>query len=330
MQKRGSIKGGLPPLTPLFLCNPLERGPPMFTGSIVAIITPFSSCGEIDWSAFRALIDWHIEEGTDAIVVCGTTGESPTLSCEEQMELIRVAVQHARGRVPIIAGTGTNDTKTSIYKTAEAKKAGVDAALLIFPYYNRPGFEGCLRHFSAIAECNLPMLLYHHPGRTGVKMSAEQLAELSQIASVVGIKEASGSVAYAKEVMKLTSTPLYSGDDALALSTIAAGGKGVISVAANIIPGQWKDCVHAALQQDEKRAGDLFSYYEALCSSLFLETNPQCIKYALSLLGRCTPTLRLPLVEPSPTNRKIIEETMWRYFPSIGKMAADAITSAAP
>lgn len=287
----------------------------MLQGSIPAIITPFHANGEVDYESFRNLVLWHIEEKSDGIVVCGTTGESPTLSDEEQLELLRIAVREAKCRIPIIMGTGTNDTKSSLIKTEQAKQNGASACLVIFPYYNRPTFEGCYEHFNRIASVGLPVLLYQHPGRTGIKFSAQQLSELCKIPGVIGIKEASGDVDLAAELMRISSTAVFTGDDALTLPLIALGAKGVISVIANVIPRQWHDLVTTCLAGDFVSARAQMALYAPLCKSLALETNPQCVKYAVSLLKRCEPYLRLPLIQPKDTVKEQIAKdlhgTLW-------------------
>ncbi|MCX6989941.1 MAG: 4-hydroxy-tetrahydrodipicolinate synthase [Chlamydiae bacterium] len=280
----------------------------MLQGSIAAIITPFLENGEVDFIGFRNLVLWHIEEKTDALVICGTTGEGSTLSPEEQIELLRSAVREAKGRVPVIMGTGTNDTRVSARNTEAAKENGADGCLVIVPYYNKPTFEGCYEHFSRIANVGLPVIVYHHPGRTGIKFSAEQLSDLCLIPQVIGIKDASGDIQLAAEFMRISSASFFSGDDALTLPLIALGAKGVISVVANVIPGPWKELVASCIEGDYTRARVLLAKYLPLCNALFLETNPQGVKYAVSLLKRCEPYLRLPLIEP----KEVVKEQIAR------------------
>jgi len=270
----------------------------MLQGSIAAIITPFLENGEVDFIGFRDLVLWQIEEKTDALVVCGTTGEGSTLSHEEQIELLRIAVREAKGSIPIIMGTGTNDTRVSARNTEAAKENGADGCLVIVPYYNKPTFEGCYEHFARIAKVGLPVIVYHHPGRTGIKFSAQQLRDLCLIPQVIGIKDASGDVQLAAEFMTISSALFFSGDDVLTLPLIALGAKGVISVVANVIPKEWKEFVDSSLQGDYSKARGVLAKYLPLCNALVLETNPQGVKYAVSLLKRCQPHLRLPLIEP--------------------------------
>jgi 4-hydroxy-tetrahydrodipicolinate synthase len=270
----------------------------MFRGSLVALITPFLANGEIDYEAFRNLVVWHIEQNTNGVVIAGTTGEGPTLSTEEEVELLKIAMQESRGRIPVIMGTGSNDTKTSIAKTQQAKNLGADACLVIVPYYNKPTFEGCVEHYRRIAEVNLPVIIYHHPGRTGIKFSASQLCQLASIRGVVGIKESSGDMDLAAELIRNSSTVVFSGDDSLTLPMIALGAQGVISVAANVIPKQWSLFCDLCLKGQFYEAKKEFDKAADFCKALFLEVNPQPVKYAVSLLKRCEPHLRLPLLPP--------------------------------
>jgi 4-hydroxy-tetrahydrodipicolinate synthase len=280
----------------------------MLQGSIAALITPLLGNGEVDFIGFRDLVLWHIEEKTDALVICGTTGEGSTLSHEEQIELLRIAVREVKGSIPIIMGTGTNDTRVSALNTKAAKDNGADGCLVIIPYYNKPTFEGCYEHFSKIADVGLPVIVYHHPGRTGIKFSAQQLRDLCRIPQVIGIKDASGDVQLAADFMRISSAMFFSGDDALTLPLIALGGKGVISVVANVIPGLWKEFVACCQEGDLTKGRILLGKYLPLCNALLLETNPQGVKYAVSLLKRCQPHLRLPLMQP----KELVKEEIAR------------------
>lgn len=279
----------------------------MLKGSITALITPFLEDDTIDFVSFRKLISWQIEQGVNGLVICGSTGEGSTLSSLEQKQLIEIAVLEAKGRVPIIAGTGTNDTRTTLERTKQAKEAGADGCLVIFPYYNRPTFEGCIAHFKKISTCNFPMTLYHHPGRTGLSFSPAQLAELCEISNIIGLKEASGNVEAVLEFMRLSKVPLFSGDDSLALPLIAMGAKGSISVIGNIRPKEWSDCIQKALIGEIEEARRLYLSLNHLCQVMFLETNPQCIKFAMSLEEHCLPFLRLPLLPPREKTQRQIE-----------------------
>ncbi len=281
----------------------------MLEGSLVALVTPFFEDGSIDFTSFCKSVSWQIEQGTKGLVICGSTGESSTLSSLEQEELISLAVKEAKGRIPIIAGTGSNDTRVAVERTLKAKNAGADASLLIFPYYNRPTFEGCLRHLQKVNECNFPFLLYHNPGRTGGRFSPAQLAEFLTIENTIGIKEAAGDVDHCLEVMRLSSKPLFSGDDTLSLPLIASGARGSISIIGNLVPKEWSLFIKYALEGNFTKARELYYFFAPLCKAMFLETNPQCIKYAMSLEGYCKPHMRLPLVVPKEQIRKQIAET---------------------
>ncbi len=282
----------------------------MLQGSIVALITPFLKNGDVDLVSFKRLIHFHIEQGTKGLVVAGTTGESPTLSHEELDLLFVTAIKEARGRIQVFPGVGTYNTKESVERTLRAKELGADGCLVIFPYYNRPNFQGCLEHFKAISDCNLPMIVYYHPGRTSINLSAEQLAEICALPSVVALKDCSGNVPFALDVMKRCNKSLLSGDDPLILSYMEGGAHGIISVLANLFPGQWNLLIEASLKGDMETAKALYEQMEPLCKAMSLETNPQCIKYAMSLMGHCSPVLRLPLILPQQETRLRIEEAL--------------------
>lgn len=278
----------------------------MFKGSAVAIITPFTANGEVDYKAFKELIDWHAVEGTHAIVCCGTTGEAPTLSTEEQMEIFKAAIDVSNKRVPIIAGTGTYDTRKTVEKTKKAKELGADGCLVVVPYYNRPTAEGCIAHYTEVSKVGLPTIVYHHPGRTGIKLSAQTLAEIAGLPSVVAIKEASGGLELIEEIKKISDISVFSGDDSLTYAMMERGAVGVISVVANVIPKPWKEMTESFLQGNRKAAKELDNLYAPLVQSMGLETNPQCVKYAVSLLGKCQPHLRLPLLQPRESTKLAI------------------------
>ena len=282
----------------------------MYQGSIVALITPFDEEGNVDFVVFRKLIRFHLKQKTQGIVVCGTTGESVTLSEEEQFDLLKVALEEAKGKLPIIMGTGTNDTKVSILRTIKAKKIGADACLVIVPYYNRPSFDGCFEHFSQIARVGLPMIVYHHPGRTGVKLQTEQLLKICNLDGVIGLKESSGDLNLVAEFIEACRTPVFSGDDALTIPMVALGAVGVISVAANAIPAKFSELVENCLAGNFFQARELFHQIFPFCKSLFLDTNPQGIKYAVSLVVGCKYQVRLPLVKSSKEIQDKIKETL--------------------
>lgn len=273
----------------------------MFRGSIVAVVTPFRNQGDVDFEAFKELIAWQTEAGTEGIVCCGTTGEAPTLSHEEKLKLFKTAVDVACGKTLIIAGTGTYNTAETVKETEAAKALGVDGCLVVVPYYNRPTPEGCFAHYAAVSKVGLPTIVYHHPGRTGVKLSAQVLADICTLPYMVAVKEASGGLDIIKELKPLTKAAILSGDDTLALSMLDLGAVGVVSIVANLIPSEWKQIVQGRDQL-------LYSRFAALVQAMVLETNPQCVKYALSLMGKCRPHLRLPLLEPRlATKEKIME-----------------------
>lgn len=272
----------------------------MFSGSIVSLVTPFTDTGEVDFEALKELIAWHVDSGSDAIVCCGTTGEAPTLSSQEQLEIFKVAVDVVHKKIPVIAGTGTYNTLETVKKTEAAKALGVDGCLIVIPYYNRPTPEGCFAHYKATSKVGLPIIVYHHPGRTGVELSAQVLADICTLPHIVAVKETSGKLEIAKELKLLSNTTIFSGDDIIGLEMLELGAKGVISIVANLIPSEWKEIVH-------KKDRVLYNKFSALAHAMVLETNPQCVKYALSVMGKCRPHLRLPLVEPRlETKKKII------------------------
>ena len=269
-------------------------------GSIVALVTPMHEDGSVDYDQLRQLIDWHIAEGTDCIGVVGTTGESPTVSVEEHCEIIRVSVEHARGRVPIMAGAGANATSEAIELTRFAKAVGADCSLQVVPYYNKPSQEGIYRHFRAVAEAvDLPVVLYNVPGRTVADMQPETALRLAQVPGVIGIKEASGNIERAAWLIKQAPPgfSIYSGDDGTAVALMLLGGHGNVSVTANVAPRQMHELCMAAIQGDVKRAAALHLQLLPLHRQLFCEPSPAPTKWALQQLGRCRPTVRLPLVE---------------------------------
>ena len=278
----------------------------MFTGSMVALVTPFRK-GRVDEKALRGLIKSQIQEGTSVIVPCGTTGESATLSHEEHNRVIELTVKAVRGRVPVVAGTGSNSTSEAIALTQHAKKVGADGALLICPYYNRPTQEGLYQHFKAIAKAvNLPLVLYNIPSRTGVNLLPSTVARLLEFPTIVAIKESSGSLQQISELIGLCGDRLVviSGDDSLTLPIIALGGQGVISVAANLVPKDCSELVKAALKGDGEKARQLHYRLSPLVDALFLETNPSPVKAALELLGRCSGEVRLPLCLMTQANHE--------------------------
>jgi 4-hydroxy-tetrahydrodipicolinate synthase len=276
----------------------------MITGSLVAIVTPMRADGALDLAAFRKLIDWHVAEGTDGIVVVGTTGESPTVDFDEHKELIRIAVQHSKGRIPIIAGTGGNSTAEAIELTESAKKAGATASLSVVPYYNKPTQEGMYRHFRKIAETvDLPMILYNVPARTVADMQNDTVLRLAQVPGIIGIKDATANIERATDLIRRMprNFAIYSGEDATALAVILLGGHGVISVTANVAPKLMHQMCAAALVGDVKKARELNLKLLPLHQRLFVEANPIPVKWALAEMGMIENGLRLPL---SPMSEK--------------------------
>jgi len=285
----------------------------MITGSLVAVVTPMLADGRLDLARFRALIDWHIAEGTDGIVVVGTTGESPTVDFDEHKELIRVAVAHAKGRIPIIAGTGGNSTAEAIELTASAKKNGATACLSVVPYYNKPTQEGLYRHFRRIAEAvDLPMILYNVPVRTVTDMRNDTVLRLAQVPGIIGIKDATANMERGTDLIRRAPRhfAIYSGEDAGALALILLGGHGVISVTANVAPRMMHEMCAAALVGDLKKARELNLRLIGLHQTLFVETNPAPAKWALAEMGLIEPGIRLPLVPLSERCHDVVREAL--------------------
>ena len=271
----------------------------MISGSIVAIVTPMHEDGSLDFPGLRKLIDWHIAEGTDSIVIVGTTGESPTVTVEEHCELIKVAVEQSAKRVPIIAGTGGNSTAEAIELTRYAHDVGADASLLVVPYYNRPTQEGMYRHFKTIAEAvDIPVILYNVPGRTVADMSNETILRLTDVPNIVGVKDATGNIARGTDLLRLAPSTfaVYSGDDATAMALMFCGGHGNISVTANVAPRAMHEMCKAAMAGDIARAIEINNKVFPLHQKLFIEPNPVPVKWALAEMGMMPAGLRLPLV----------------------------------
>jgi 4-hydroxy-tetrahydrodipicolinate synthase len=268
-------------------------------GSIVALVTPMQEDGSVDYPGLRALIDWHIAEGTDVIGVVGTTGESATVTVDEHCEIIRVAVEHAKGRVPILAGAGANSTAEAIELSRFAKQVGADCTLQVVPYYNKPSQEGIYRHFKAIAEAvDIPVMLYNVPGRSVADMQHETVMRLAQVPGIFGIKEATGNIERAAWLIKHAPEgfSIYSGDDGTAIALMLLGGHGNVSVSANIAPRRMHELCAAAMAGDVKRATDIHMGLLSLHRQLFCEASPAPAKWALSQMGHCRNVLRLPLV----------------------------------
>ena len=287
----------------------------MFKGSIVAIVTPFKE-GKVDEETFRELIEFQIENNTSAIVPCGTTGESATLSIEEHNRVIDIAIEAVNKRVPVIAGTGGNSTSEAIELTRHAKKAGANATLQVTPYYNKPSQEGLFRHYTAIADAvSLPQVLYNVPGRTGVNMLPETVARLAERPEIVAIKEASANLGQMAEIVRLAgeNLTLISGDDNLTLPILSIGGKGVISVVANIVPRDNADMVTAWEEGNIEKARALYFKLLPLCQAMFYETNPVPVKTSLALMGKIQDELRLPLAPMVTANLEKLKKALRDY-----------------
>jgi 4-hydroxy-tetrahydrodipicolinate synthase len=285
----------------------------MITGSLVAIVTPMLEDGRLDLARFKGLIDWHIAEGTDGIVVVGTTGESPTVDFDEHKELIRVAVEHAKGRIPVIAGTGGNSTAEAIELSASARKNGATASLSVVPYYNKPTQEGLYRHFRKIAEAvELPMILYNVPGRTVADLHNDTVLRLAEVPGIIGIKDATANMERGTDLIRRAprNFAIYSGEDSAALALILLGGHGVISVTANVAPRLMHEMCAAALVGDVKKARDINLRLLTLHQRLFVEANPIPVKWALGLMGMIEPGLRLPMTPLSDRFYDTVREAL--------------------
>ncbi len=285
----------------------------MIAGSMVALVTPMDAQGELDWDGLSKLVDFHLQEGTNAIVAVGTTGESATLDVAEHVEVIRRVVDQVNGRIPVIAGTGGNSTRESVELTTAAKQAGADACLLVTPYYNKPTQEGLYLHFRHIAESvAIPQILYNVPGRTACDMLPEKVERLSKIGNIIGIKEATGDLQRGKEVLDLVSKEFlfYSGDDATAAELILMGGKGNISVTANVAPRALSDLCAAAMRGDAVAARAINDRLMPLHKTLFIESNPIPVKWALHEMGLIQEGIRLPLTWLSPRCHEPLRQAM--------------------
>lgn len=288
----------------------------MFSGSMVAIVTPFNADGSFDEESYRQLIEFQIESGTDVIVPCGTTGESATLNHDEHERVIKVCIEQVAGRVPVIAGTGSNSTAEAISLSKHAKQMGADGVLLVSPYYNKPSQEGLYQHYKALAEAvAIPQVLYNVPGRTGMNMEAGTTIRLAEFSNIVAIKEASGNVTQSGEILAAAGDKIdiLSGDDFLTLPLMAIGAKGIISVSANAIPKQVKAMVTAINNGDWVEAKDMHLQLLKFHNTMFIESNPVPVKTALSLMGKCAAVVRLPLVAMRPETLARLKNVMQDY-----------------
>ncbi|HRW73539.1 4-hydroxy-tetrahydrodipicolinate synthase [Ottowia sp.] len=284
------------------------------TGSIVALVTPMHEDGSVDYPTLRKLIDWHIQEGTDCIGVVGTTGESPTVDVEEHQEIIRVSVEQAKGRVPIMAGCGANSTAEAIELARYAKKVGADCQLQVVPYYNKPTQEGQYRHFKAIAEAvdDLPMVLYNVPGRTVGDMLHDTVLRLAQVPGIVGIKEATGNIERAQWLIRDVPKgfAVYSGDDPTAVALMLCGGQGNISVTANVAPRLMHELCMAAVAGQRDKAMEIQFKLMPVHKHLFVEANPIPVKWAMARMGLCGGTMRLPMTPLAQANEAVVEQAL--------------------
>jgi len=281
-----------------------------FRGSYVPLITPFDKKGRLDRKALEKLIEWHIAEGTDGIVCSATTGEGPCLSDVERKKVGEICIRTAAGRIPVIVSTGINDTNTSVRYTEIAQKLGANGCLVVTPYYNRPSQRGCYLHFQEVAKVGLPVIIYHNPPRAVVRLTAETIEEVSQIPNIVAIKESSHDLELVRKICK--SIPVFSGDDDLAFAILREGGVGSIATTANLIPRGWKQMISLCLQGKWEKAEALSKRYLSLCKALFLETNPQGMKFAMAWLGRCEATLRLPMILPTAATQQELKREILR------------------
>ncbi|MDD5226918.1 MAG: 4-hydroxy-tetrahydrodipicolinate synthase [Candidatus Omnitrophica bacterium] len=282
----------------------------VFEGSMVALVTPFRN-GTVDEKALKGLLDFHLKEGTDVIVPCGTTGESATMSHQEHRDTMTFVVEYINHRIPVICGCGSNNTTEALGLVQHAKKIKADGVLVVTPYYNKPTQEGLFRHYEYLASrVDIPMVLYNVPGRTGVSIAPETVARLSRIDTIVAIKEASGSMDQADQIMQLCDLPIISGEDSLTFPLIAIGARGVISVTANIVPRLVKGMVAAALAGNMEEARSIHKTLYPISKAAFIETNPIPAKTALGMMGMIKPELRMPLCEMRPENEKKLTEVL--------------------
>lgn len=285
----------------------------MFQGSMVALVTPMQPDGSLDESALADLVEFHVVNGTDAIIAVGTTGESATLDEKEHCHVVKRVVELSAGRIPVIAGTGSNSTHEAIELTECAREAGADACLLVTPYYNKPTQEGLYQHFKAVAEAvDIPQILYNVPGRTAVDMLPETVARLARIKNIIGIKEATGDIGRIREIIELCGADfeVYSGDDATAMEAILAGARGDISVTANVAPKEMHEMCMAALNQDRDTASKINDRLMCLHTNLFVEANPIPVKWALAEMGKMGTGIRLPLTVLAEDNQKVVRDAL--------------------
>jgi 4-hydroxy-tetrahydrodipicolinate synthase len=286
----------------------------MLSGMLVALVTPFRD-GRVDYEAIERLVDWHVEQGTEGLVPVGTTGESPTVDVAEHQKIVKTVVERSAGRIPVVAGTGGNATAEAIHLTRYAKDVGADGSLQVCPYYNKPTQEGLYRHFAAIAEAvDLPMVLYNIPGRTGVSLAPATIARLAQLPQVVAVKEATGSMDQASEILAQCDLVVLSGDDSLTLPLMAVGAQGVISVVGNLVPKDMKRLTDAMLAGDVATAQEAHRRLFPLCRAMFIETNPIPVKTAMKMVGLLeSDEKRLPMTDLTPEHAEALKKALQEY-----------------
>lgn len=279
-------------------------------GSFVALITPFTPSNGIDFLALENLLHWHLDKNTHGIILLGTTGENSTITDKERGEIISYAMQIIQKKIPLLIGVGTNCTARSIEYTMEAKDLGADGVLAVTPYYNKPSPEGCIAHFEKIAEVGVPVMLYHIPQRTNIVLELTTIQKLAQHPHITSIKEASKDVNFIEKIVQTTDLDVFCGEDTLTLDAMEKGAKGSVGVIANIIPDAWSKMLEYASEEKYTSAREILDLYTPLLEALSLEVNPQCIKYALSHIGKCRNLFRLPILAPNLAHQKVIEEAL--------------------
>lgn len=279
-----------------------------FAGSYVALLTPFDSKGSVDLKTLRKLVEWHIKEGTDGIVCCATTGEGPALNDKDRKKIASTCIEISQGRIPIIVATGVSDTRTSVKYTEEALKLKADGCLVVTPYYNKPTQKGCILHFKEIASVGVPLILYNNPARAVVRLSLETVLALSEIPNIVAFKESGRDLDLVKKIAP--HIDVFVGDDDMTYEIMKAGGVGTISPCANLFPQVWKGLIQASLEKRWDDAKKIMERFLPFCHSVFLETNPQGPKFALSWMGKCKPFFRLPMVLPNEETQMEIKKEM--------------------
>lgn len=279
-------------------------------GSFVALITPFDARGRVDSKRLKSLVQWHVEEGTDGLICFGTTGETLSLSDSEKSRILEVCLEAADNRILVIAGTGSADTKRAVQASAKAQKLGAQGSLVVAPYYNKPTQEGCFLHYKEISAVGLPFIVYNNPSRCAVQLSVDTIAKIAELPCAVALKESTNDLSLIDQIRSRTSLPILAGEDRLALAMLKKGAVGAVSVIGNAIPRPWKCMIECVQLNRLKRAELINSFYQPLLEALSKETNPQGIKYLLSLMGKCLPKLRLPLIEPTLEHQNEIKREL--------------------